>query len=777
LESGIMSGENNKWNDVEVLIVGAGTMGASLAQAYAQSGFHTGILDISEEILENAVRIISEELERARGRIFSDEQTEAIKDRILTTTDYEAACRGRNLRLVIESATERLDIKKKIFTRLDKLCAPDVVLASNSSSLDIDAIADITGRPDRVVWMHYFYLPHKNRAGEYAGSKKASVGSKQLAAKYLKLAGKIPTPILSSRRGGAADIVFVSLLLEATRMLEEGYDVASVEEAGRLAYGMPMGFLTLMDVTGLEVGLYSMESFSQPFGPEDELISVYGNFFSPPQVYCDIVKRQREAEDKSSVRWVSEDQAAAQASGRKVVERLRDRFLGVGFMTASEVVDSGVIRIADFEQLAQNAFLWREGPFTLMNKMGVREANRLVKERAELAAELGTDFPIPENLKRQAEMDAPWAIGLSPVVYGLERGGSVARITLSNPKFANALDNDVFSELNRRFIEAYDDDKVGVVVFDTAPIKTFIAGANVPDFIKRIKEGALEAIREDTAAWQEVMFHVMTGTGKPKIAVVDGQAFGGGVEVALAFANDPDSTVIVTERTSYTLPETRLGIYPGLRGTLLLPDLINRPTGDAELAVAMARYYILAAGTTTSSARLLYHLGLADMIVPACRRDDAVAAVAEAVLSAGGKAPTREQLTDIGVETLKTELTFAEKEEIRVVKDLFLQPDLLPTMYTYARGFADPFVAGEWGDFVRRIARRVYFSSPHAVFIADQLINQGFADTLAGVDIEQSAQRELNDFLIPIFRHPDALEGLSAMVERRFPNFNRRFPL
>lgn len=772
-----MSGKNNKWDKVEVLIVGAGTMGASLAQAYAQSGFFTGILDVSEKILGDAVKTISDELESARGRIFSDEQVEAVKDRILTTTDYEAACRGKNLKLVVESATERLDIKKKIFTQLDKLCAPGVVLASNSSSLDIDAIADITGRPDRVVWMHYFYLPHKNRAGEYAGCGKASADSKATAAKYLKLAGKIPTPILSSRRGGAADIVFVSLLLEATRMLQEGYDVPSVEEAGKLAFGMPMGFLTLMDVTGLEVGLYSMESFSRPSGHEDELISAYGNFFSPPQVYYDIVKRQREAGDKSSVRWVSEAQAAAKPSDPKVVGRLRDRFLGVGFMTAAEVVDSGVIGIADFEQLARNAFLWREGPYALMNKVGVREAFRLVQERAERAAEQGIDFPIPGNLKRQAEMDAPWAIGISPVVYGLERGGSVARVTLSNPKSANALDNNVFAELRRRFVEAYDDDSVGVVVFDTAPIKTFIAGANVPDFVKRIKEGAFEAIREDTAAWQEVMFRVMTGTGKPKIAVVDGQAFGGGVEVALAFANDPDSTVIVTERTSYTLPETRLGIYPGLRGTLLMPSLIHRATGDAELAVAMAKYYILAAGTTTSSARLLYHLGLADMIVPACRRDDAVAIVADAVLSAGGKAPTREQLVDIGVQTLKTDLTFAEKEEMRVVKDLFLQPDLLPAMYTYARGLADPFVAGEWGNFVRRIARRVHFSSPHATFIADQLINQGFADALAGVDTDLSAQRELSDFLIPVFRHPDALEGLSAMVERRFPNFNRRFPL
>lgn len=771
-----MSGAKNSWDDVEVLIVGAGTMGASLAQAYAQSGFTAGLLDISEEILIDSIKIIDSELEQARGRIFSDEQIESVRNRILTTTDYEQACRGKNLKLVVESATERLDIKKKIFSQLDTLCSPNVVLASNSSSLDIDAIAKTTGRPDKVVWMHYFYLPHKNRAGEFAGSQTASEDSKMLAAQYLKLAGKIPTPILSSRRGGAADIVFVSLLLEAVRMLEEGYDVPTVEEAGKLAYGMPMGFLTLMDVTGLEVGLYSMKSFSEPADSKDELISVYGNFFSPPKIYYDIVKRYQEAEDKSSVKWVSEADAAAQPSDRKAVEKLRDRLLAVGFMTSAEVVDSGIIKIADLEQLAQNAFLWREGPFTLMNKIGVTEAYRLVKERAELAEKQGIDFPIPENLKRQAEAGTPWPIGLSPVVFGIEHGGKVARITLSNPKFANALDNNVFAELRRRFQEAYDDDKVSAVVFDTAPIKTFIAGANVPEFVKRINNGAFEAIRDDTADWQDVMFRTMTGNGKPKIAVVDGQAFGGGVEVAMAFASDPDSIVIATERTSYTLPETRLGIYPGLRGTLLLPYLINRTTNDAELAVAMARYYILAAGTTTSSPRMLYNLGLVDMLVPAHRRDDAVAAVADSILSSGGKIPSREQLKDIGVEILETELTFAEKEEIRVMKNLFLQPDLLSVMHAYARGLSDPYVAGEGGNLVKRIARRVYFSSPNATFIANQLISQGFADMVDGIDLDKLAQRELDDYLIPVFRHPDALEGLSAMIERRFPNFNRRHP-
>jgi len=236
-----------KWDEVEILIVGAGTMGSSLTQTYAQNGFKVGFLDVSQEIIKQAFDFINSELEAARKKgLFSPFQVQDIKNRILATTSYDQACQGKNIKLVIETATEDLKIKKKIFKKLDKLCAPHVVLASNTSSLDINKLARATKRADKVVWMHFFYLPHKNRAGEFAGSDQASPESIKLAAKYMKLAGKAATPILSSRKGGAADVIFVSLLLEAARMVDEGFDLASIETAGRKAFQMPVGFLSLI---------------------------------------------------------------------------------------------------------------------------------------------------------------------------------------------------------------------------------------------------------------------------------------------------------------------------------------------------------------------------------------------------------------------------------------------------------------------------------------------------------------------------------------------------
>jgi 3-hydroxyacyl-CoA dehydrogenase/enoyl-CoA hydratase/carnithine racemase len=777
-QADIESAKEISWDDVEILIVGAGTMGASLVQAYAQSNFNVGVVDINDEILGFALDTINKELESAqKGGIFSEEQVSEIKQRILTTTSYEKACRGKNLKLVIETATENIEIKKKIFRTLDKLCPENVVLATNSSSLDTNILAGMTKRPDKVVWMHYFYLPHKNRAGEYAGTEKASSESLGIAAKYMKLAGKVATPILSSRKGGAADVIFVSLLLEAARMVDEGLDIPSIEAAGKKAFNMPVGFLGLMDATGIPLGIFTMYSFSDSSNPEDPLYKVYRNFFAPPESYKRLLEKYQRALDKSEIKWLSGDEARMEPQDLTLVEKLKNRFLAVGFMTAIESVEAGVIAMDEVETLCQNAFLWQEGPFALMNKMGIGDVEKIIRERKELADQKKIHFPIPQLLVTQAQKKESWPLKLRPVIFSREKKDKAARIVLSNPKAANALDNQVFSDLKTFFERANRDEKVAAIIFDTAPIKTFIAGANVSDFLKNINQGNYQGIKKDTALWQDVIFHTMTGGGKPKIVIVDGAAFGGGVEVALAFAQDPDSLVIITERTSFTFPETRLGIYPGLRGTLTLPQAIYKATGDSELALAMSRYYVLAGGTTTSSPRMIKYLGLADFIVRSNKRDEVADILVQAICENRGKSLNRAQIEALNIEELPSELTFEEKEELRCMNDLFLKSDLIPTLYGYGRGQVEIFLSGDSKAYAQRIARRVANNSPHAVYVAERLISQGFDLFLKGKPQDEIAKWELDYFLVPTFQHPDALEGLKALVERRFPEFNRMYPL
>ncbi len=762
------------WDDVEILIVGAGTMGASLAQAYAQNGFKVGLIDVSNEIVHDALDTISIELgEAQKAGLFSESQIQEIGSRIMGTASYEEACRGKSLKLVIESATENIEIKKQIFKTLDTLCAPEVVLATNTSSLDINILARETKRPDKVVWMHYFYLPHKNRAGEYAGSENASPVSIELAAKYMKMAGKIATPVLSSRKGGAADVIFVSLLLEAARMLDDGFDIPTIEAAGKKAFQIPMGFLRLMDHTGIPLGIHTMESFSDDSNPQDPLYKVYHNFFSPPESYRNLLEKYQKAEDKSSVKWVSEEEAQEEPEDLMLVDALKDRFLAVGFTTAAEVVDSGVIKMEDVDRLCQAAFLWKEGPFALMNKVGIQEVMRMVVDRMQLSHRKEINFPVPKLLISQAQKNKPWMLEQKSVVYSLEEEKKVARIMISNPKTANALDNEVVKSLKDAFKRANAEKGVKTVIFDSAPIKTFIAGASVSYFISNLRQGNFQGIKEDMATWQDVIFHEMTGGEKPKIAILDGAAYGGGVEVALAFALDPDSLVIATERTSFSFPETRLGIYPGLRGTLTLPQCIYEGMEDEELALALSRYYILAGGTATSSPRILKYLGLADLLVPARLRDDTAAILAAAIIDNYGKPVSKQQLETLNIDELPSELAPEENEELIWVRDVFGRPDFLRRLQSIVQGQADDSFSEKSRPFIVNVAQRITKNSPHAVDVANQLIDRGFDEYLRGKSLDERAMWELDNSFLSTFQHPDALEGMLALVEKRTPVFSR----
>jgi enoyl-CoA hydratase/carnithine racemase len=213
-----------------------------------------------------------------------------------------------------------------------------------------------------------------------------------------------------------------------------------------------------------------------------------------------------------------------------------------------------------------------------------------------------------------------------------------------------------------------------------------------------------------------------------------------------------------------------------MRGTLTLPQTIYNATGDAELAIAMTRYYILAGGTTTTSPRIIRHLGLADYLVPARKRDEAAEVIAQAIIRNGGKPLSQEQRAALEIEELPTELTFEEKEELRLMTDLFIRKDLIPTLYAYGRGQAEIFFSGEDKSSAMRIARRVANNSYNAVNVAEGLISRGFDGFLKGKSMDEMAQWELDYFFITTFQHPDALEGLTALVERRFPDFNRTYP-
>jgi 3-hydroxyacyl-CoA dehydrogenase len=301
-------------------------------------------------------------------------------------------------------------LKKELFNWLDEFCGPDVILSSNTSCLDAEVLAAETRRADRFVWAHFFFPAHKNHAAEYAGLSHTSEAAMEMAASFLSRARRSAVRLLRYRKGGVANIIFVALLLEVVRMLDEGYGSSGVEGAGTAAFGLPVGFVRLLQSVGFDMAASCLESFSDSTGPGQTLVCVYDNFFSPPARL-----KQKFGEARESGKLISIEQLLTPARTPRPAdpgsfEALKKRFLAVAFMTAAEVVEAGLSVPADVDRLCRIAFRWPEGPFALMNGVGVEAALELVTEKMKLSSRQQIRFPIPRSLVSQAEKKEPWPL-------------------------------------------------------------------------------------------------------------------------------------------------------------------------------------------------------------------------------------------------------------------------------------------------------------------------------------------------------------------------------
>ncbi len=254
-----------------VAVVGAGTMGHGIAQVAAQAGWSTRLTDAVPGAADRALERIRGNLDGAvqRGKATAGER-EAALARLVAGDDLEAAVRGADL--VVEAVPERLDLKQDLFRRLHHLVGPLTVLATNTSSLSVAAIAGATARPERVVGMHFFNPVHLMKLVEIVTHERLEPAVRDLAVEAARALGKEPI-VVRDTPGFASSRLGLALGLEAMRMLEQGVATAEdIDRAMTLGYNHPMGPLRLTDVVGLDVRLaiarYLHETLGSPvFAP------------------------------------------------------------------------------------------------------------------------------------------------------------------------------------------------------------------------------------------------------------------------------------------------------------------------------------------------------------------------------------------------------------------------------------------------------------------------------------------------------------------------------
>ncbi len=554
-------------------VVGSGNIGPDIALHFATAagphGVQVVVVDVAEPALEAGEKKAHAKVDKLvkKGRM-KEAKAEAIKGALRFTIDYDALA---DAEIVVEAASEDLAVKHEIYAQLEQILAPDAVLASNTSHLEPEGLFDILVHPERALVAHYFFPAERNPIVELVSSAQTADKALRFLEAFYEETGKIPIR-LGSRYGFAVNPVFEGMFLAAALLVEEG--VATPEQVDTVAcdaLGYGIGPFTAMNLTGGN----PLTAAALPH---------YGERVMP---WFHTPRSLQEKVDRGEA-WPMAERGAEVEVPEETRRRVSDALLGAYFGLVSEIADSGIIDVGSLE-LAVSTALSVTAPFALMNELGVAKALALVEAYAEHHA----GFRVAALLSQQAEKGQPWTV---PVVYRRDEG-DVAVITLRRPQALNALNTDVFDQLEEH-LEAVGASTahVGAVITGFGP-KAFAAGADIKELVQIPDAQGLEAKSRRGSQ----IFRKLETLGKPVVAAMNGLAFGGGLELAMACTS---RIARAGQPVLAGQPEPKLGVIPGYGGTQRLPRLV----GLAEA------WPLLRTGEPISSARAL-ELGLIDQEV------------------------------------------------------------------------------------------------------------------------------------------------------------------
>lgn len=334
-------------------VIGAGNMGSGIAQKIAQEGMNVVLVDTREEFVERGCANIAALLGAGvkRGAI-TDSQMQDTLSRIIGTVDFNQVA---DAEIIVEAVFEDKAVKQGLFQKLDTVCVPHTILATNTSSFYVREFAEQINRPDRFIGLHYFFHPALNKLLEIIPHEKTSKDTLKKALLFATLHGKTAITVKDAP-GFAVNRFFVPFLNEAARMLEENLaNVPTIEHAAKTTFNIGMGPFELMNVTGIPISVHSTETLGRELGP----------FYDT----APILRAQMEKKENWDL---------AGAVDASAITAVSDRFIGVCLGVAAALVEEGVASKEDTDRGAKIGLRWKEGPFEMMKRIGMEETSRMV---------------------------------------------------------------------------------------------------------------------------------------------------------------------------------------------------------------------------------------------------------------------------------------------------------------------------------------------------------------------------------------------------------------
>jgi enoyl-CoA hydratase/3-hydroxyacyl-CoA dehydrogenase len=531
----------------KVGVIGSGQIGPDIALHFTKvlspHGVATVVIDVSTDALAKGQAKLEKKIQKGvEGGAFTEVEQRRMLSHVEFSNDY-AKLAGCDL--VIEAASENRDLKGRIFQQVESLVSESAILCSNSSHLEPEGIFESLKRKGRTAVVHYFFPAERNLVVEVVSGKDTAPETASWLLSFYESIGKVPVAV-KSRYGYALDPVFEGVFLASLKIVDRGVATTKqVDTVARKALGLGVGSFTAMNLTGgnpiTAVGLDHYTTKVQPW------------FATPPSL------KERVA---SGQPWEVPARGESVDVSPELADAIRDELRGAYFGIVTEIVDAGLISISDFDMALELA-LDVKPAFRFMNELGTARALALVRAYADR----NPGFKVARCLTELGEKNAPFAV---PVIQRQDQDG-VAVLTIRRPKVLNALDQGVFDELRGKMAALAADPKVKAVVLTGFGKKAFVSGADV-NFLARIETSEQgEATSRDSQAAIESVAALARG-GKPVVCALNGLAFGGGVELAMA------ATLRIAAKGLKPLagqPEANLGIIPGAGGTQRLPRIVG----------------------------------------------------------------------------------------------------------------------------------------------------------------------------------------------------------
>ncbi|GAA0230147.1 3-hydroxyacyl-CoA dehydrogenase/enoyl-CoA hydratase family protein [Haladaptatus pallidirubidus] len=541
-----------------ITVLGAGNMGHGIAEVAALAGYDVNLRDIKEEFVQNGY----DQIEWSLGKLaekdqLSEAEADAALERITPLVDFEEAVSDADF--VIEAVPEKMDIKKDVYSEMEEHAPDHAIFATNTSSLSITELSEVTNRPEQFCGMHFFNPPVRMQLVEVITGAHTDDSVLDVTEELAEEMGKTPVRVRKDSPGFIVNRVLVPLMNEAAWIVESGdATVEEVDSATKFDIGLPMGSFELADQVGIDVGYHVLEYMHE----------VLGDAYEPCPLLAEKVEEGNLGKKTGEGFYDYENggvDVPTDAGSEAVVHRLQ----AVMANEVAKLVGNDVAPADEIDEAVMLGAGFPEGPARMADDAGL---DVLLETLEDLREETGAERYEPAEYLRERAEDGFYERsdedGIEFETVRIEKPGDmVGNIVIDRPHRMNTISAQLLDELSVAIDEVVEDDEVRTILLTGEGDEAFSAGADV----QSMATGGADPIQAiDLSRKGQETFGKLESCPMPVVAGIDGYCLGGGMELATCA-----DLRIASERSELGQPEHDLGLLPGWGGTQRLQHIVG----------------------------------------------------------------------------------------------------------------------------------------------------------------------------------------------------------